>query len=176
MQFIPWQQISDWRCVSCGNCCKEYSVVIDFREWLGIVKTYGVEFTASTLSKFFVKREKDGSCAFLNNGSRTCSCGLQHMKPRACQLWPFKVCSGPVYGFQNEALYLYRDKPVFIYADHNCRGLTFGRPTAEFFNLKLAEFVEIAAGIRSRQLRTTGSPWPLTFYSSYNFRARNDLF
>jgi Fe-S-cluster containining protein len=163
MQFIPWQYIADWRCISCGDCCRLYSVVIDFREWLGIIKNYGVEHTASGLNKLYINRKSDGSCTFLNNGSSICLCGLQHMKPRACQLWPFKVLSRPQYGYPGEALYFYRGKQLFVYADPMCRGLRLGRPTFEFANYTLQEFVEIAAGIRSNQIRTTtaiGFPQP----------------
>jgi Fe-S-cluster containining protein len=155
MQFIPWQNIADWKCTSCGDCCRIYSVVIDFREWLGIIKNYGVEHTASGLSKLLIRRKSDGSCVFLNNGSNVCLCGLQHMKPRACQLWPFKVLSRPQFGYPNEALYSYRGKPLFVYADPACEGIRLGRPTLEFANYTVEEFVEIAAGIRSYQFRTT---------------------
>jgi Fe-S-cluster containining protein len=156
MQYIPWKYIADWKCISCGDCCTLYSVVIDFGEWLGIIKNYGVEHTASGLSNLFIKRRSDGSCAFLNNGSNTCLCGLQHMKPKACQLWPFKVLPRPQYGYPSEALYLYREKPLFVYADPMCRGLRMGRPTFEFANYTVGEFVEIATGTRRNQFRTTG--------------------
>jgi Fe-S-cluster containining protein len=155
MQFIPWQYVADWKCTSCGDCCRLYSVVIDFREWLGIIKNYGVEHTASSLNKLFICRKSDGACTFLNNGSNFCLCGLQHMKPRACQLWPFKVLPRPQYGYPAEAMYLYGGKPLFVYADPMCRGLRLGRPTFEFANYTVGEFVEIAAGVRSNQFRTT---------------------
>jgi Fe-S-cluster containining protein len=155
MQFVPWRYIADWKCISCGDCCRLYSVVIDFREWLGIVKRYGVEHTVSGINKLFISRRADGSCAFLNNGSNICFCGLQHMKPRACQLWPFKVLSKPQYGYPGEALYHYREKTVFVYADPMCNGLRLGKSTFEFANYTVREFVEIAAGIRGQQFRTT---------------------
>lgn len=165
MQYVPWKYIADWKCTSCGDCCRLYSVVIDFGEWLRITKNYGVEHTASGLSKLFINRRSDGSCTFLNNGSSTCLCGLQHMKPKACQLWPFKVLSRPQFGYPSEALYLYRGKPLFVYADPMCRGLRLGRPSFEFANYTVEEFVEIAAGIRSNQFRTTAGirfPQPST--------------
>ena len=155
MHFIPWRYIADWKCVLCGDCCRLYSVVIDFREWLGIVKNYGVEHTVSGLNKLYINRKSDGSCAFLNNGSNICLCGLQYMKPRACQLWPFKVLSRPEFGYPSEASYPYRGKQVFVYADPMCRGLRLGRPTVEFANHTVKEFVEISAAIRSNQFRST---------------------
>ena len=41
MQFVPWQNIADWHCKACGYCCKLYSVVINFAEWLNIAQTFG---------------------------------------------------------------------------------------------------------------------------------------
>jgi Fe-S-cluster containining protein len=164
MQFVPWRYVADWKCVLCGECCRLYSVVLEFPEWLWIVKNYGVEQTASDLSKLFIKRRSDGSCAFLNNGGNGCTCRLQHMKPRACQLWPFKVLSEPRYGYPNEASYFYGDTRVFVYADSMCRGLRLGLPTPLFANYVLREFVEIAAGVRINQFRTTSSIGPLQPY------------
>jgi len=155
MPFVPWQCVADWKCISCGDCCKLYSVVIDFGEWLGIIKNFGVQSTVSGLDKLFISRRSDGSCTFLNNGSNICLCGLQHMKPRACQLWPFKVLSYPQYGYANEAVYLFHEKPVFVYVDPMCKGLRLGRPTHVFANYTMPEFVEIAAGVRSYQFRST---------------------
>lgn len=155
MQYIPWQYISDWKCISCGDCCRLYSVVIDFTEWLGIIKNYGVEHTVSGLDKLYICRRNDGSCSFLNNNSNVSFCGLQFMKPRACKIWPFKVLSKPQHGYPSESLYVYRGKQLFLYADPMCRGLRLGKPTFEFANFTLAEFVEIAAQIRHNQLRTT---------------------
>ena len=161
MQFVPWRSVADWKCIMCGDCCKIYSVVINFHEWLKIVKNYGIEHTASDLDKLFISRRNDGSCAFLNSGSNSCICGLQlqHMKPKACQLWPFKILSKPRFGYTNQAAYPFSEKQVFIYADSMCNGLRFGTPTLEFANSTLKEFVEIACGFSSGQFKTTSNPW-----------------
>ena len=155
MQYVPWRFIADWKCTSCGDCCRLYSVVIDFGEWLRIIKNYGVEYTVSGLSKLFISRRSDGSCTFLNNGSDVGLCQLQHMKPKACQIWPFKILSTPLFGYPSESYYLYHGKPLFVYADPMCKGLKLGKPTFIFANYTLEEFVEIAAGIRNNQFRTT---------------------
>jgi len=155
MEYVPWRRIADWHCLSCGDCCKLYSVVINFHEWLKIVKNYGVEHTASGLDKLFLSRRSDGSCAFLGWNSGAYLCQLQHMKPRACQLWPFKVLSRPDFGYPNEALYSYGENRVYVYADPMCNGLKFGQPSLEFNNFTLKEFVELAAGIRNQQVKTT---------------------
>jgi Fe-S-cluster containining protein len=157
MEYIPWRRIADWRCLSCGDCCKLYSVVINFHEWLRIVKNYGVEHTASGLDKLFLNRRSDGSCAFLGWNGGAYLCQLQHMKPRACQLWPFKVLSKPDFGYSNEALYSYGENRVYVYADPMCNGLRPGSPSLEFSNFTLREFVELAAGIRNQQVKTTSN-------------------
>lgn len=157
MQFVPWRYLADWRCTACGDCCKFYSVVINFHEWLRIVKSFGVEQTASGLDKLFIKRRGDGSCAFLNDFSNTYSCGIQYMKPRACQIWPFKILTRPQFGYVNEAAYRYGENSVFVYADPMCNGLRYGAPTLEFANRTLREFVEIAMGLRNSQCKTTAN-------------------
>jgi Fe-S-cluster containining protein len=163
MQFVPWRYIADWKCTACGDCCKLYSVVINFHEWLKIVKNYGIEQTVSGLDKLFIKRRGDGSCAFLSSFSNTYACGIQYMKPRACQLWPFKILTQPRFGFANEATYYYGENSVFVYADSMCSGLRLGTPMWEFANSTLKEFVEIAMGLRNMQCKTTarvGLPKP----------------
>lgn len=156
MPFAPWQYIADWKCNSCGLCCKAYSVVLNFQEWLNIVKNYGVEATASDLSKLYLRKKSDGSCIFLYELSNMRLCGLQHMKPGACKLWPFKVLTTPKFGYAREAVYQFAGKTLYIYADSNCSGLTYGKPTWSFATQTLREFVEIALGMRREQVKTTG--------------------
>jgi Fe-S-cluster containining protein len=155
MQLVPWRSIADWKCIGCGDCCRLYNVVINFNEWLKIVKSYGVEHTMSGLDKLYIKRSGDGSCAFLSNPYGCYRCELQHMKPRACQIWPFKVLNMPKYGFADDATYAFGEGKLFIYVDSMCSGLAYGSPTWEFAKYTLREFVEIAMGVRNIQLRTT---------------------
>ncbi|MCS7115317.1 MAG: YkgJ family cysteine cluster protein [Candidatus Bathyarchaeota archaeon] len=170
MLFAPWQFIANWECRACGLCCKAYSVVLSFQEWLSIVKNYGVETTASDLSKLYLRKKSDGSCVFLYKFSDMHLCGLQHMKPTACKLWPFKVLTSPKFGYAREALYTFNGNKLYIYADSNCKGLVYGKPTWTFATQTLREFVEIAIGIRREQLKTTANigiqPYP-------NFEALN---
>jgi Fe-S-cluster containining protein len=156
MQFVPWRYIADWKCMKCGDCCKLYSVVLNFHEWFKIVKGFGVEQTVSGLDKLFIKRRSDGSCAFLCNYFDTYMCGLQDMKPTACKLWPFKILAQPKYGSGNDAAYHYSGYAVFIYVDPMCSGIRYGTPTWEFAKLTLKEFTEIAIGLRMGQYKSTG--------------------
>lgn len=177
MLFVPWKYIANWECIACGKCCKAYSVVLNFQEWLKIVKNYGIDKTVAGLDKIFLKRRSDGSCIFLNNFSNLYLCGLQQIKPKACKLWPFKIFSKPKYGYANKAAYYYRKNQFFVYADPNCIGLTFGRPTWEFANQTLKEFVEIALGLRSEQCKTTSNITLLDYSSIHkDWKARSYYF
>ncbi len=157
MRFVPWQCIADWKCIACGYCCKLYSVVLNFPEWLRIVKMFGVEKTVAGLDKLYIKRTDDGSCTFLCNVGNIYYCGLQNMKPSACKLWPFKVLSEPKYGQARQAVFDYSGTKLFIYADSMCSGLRYGNPTWEFNYLTLREFAELALGTRQKQYKTTSN-------------------
>lgn len=157
MLFVPWQYIYDWNCNACGQCCRAYSVVLNFPEWLRIVKNYGVDKTVSGLNKLYIRRKSDGSCVFLQNFANISLCGLQYMKPKACKLWPFKILSRPEYGYVNEAAYNYGGSRLFIYADSTCQGLRYGKPVWNFAINTLKEFIEIALDVRKKQSKTTAN-------------------
>lgn len=141
----------------CGLCCIAYSVVLSFPEWLNMVKNHGFDCTISGLDKLFIKRNDDGSCIFLYNFLGAHLCGLQHDKPNACKLWPFKILNLQKYGYEKEAAYNYMGRRLYIYADSTCAGLNYGHPNSDFATHTLREFVEVALGIRRNQLKTTAN-------------------
>jgi len=155
MKFVPWQYISDWKCDTCGNCCKLYSVVLDFPEWLQIVKYFGVEKTSAGLNRLYIKRSSNGFCPFIHNFANSCLCGLQGMKPGACKQWPFKVLSEPTFGDAKHSLYSYDGLKLFVYADSACSGLRYGSPGWEFAFSTLREFAELTLGKRQTQCKST---------------------
>lgn len=155
LRFVPWRQIANWRCTTCGNCCKLYSVVLNFTEWLTITKTFGAQNTVAGLDKFFLKRVDDGACAFLCKLAGTYLCGLQDMKPEACKLWPFKVLAEPKYGDAKQAAFEFSGKTLYLYADSMCEGLRYGTPSWEFQSLVLKEFAALAIGTCRAQHNTT---------------------
>ena len=157
MQFVPWQNIADWHCKACGYCCKLYSVVINFDEWLNIAQTFGVENTTSGDKRFFLKRESDGSCAFLCKEANNYCCRLQNEKPQACKIWPFKVLAEPKYGEPSKAVYNYGGVRLYVYGDTMCSGLRLGEPTWEFRSTKVKEFTELSLGLRQIQYKSTRS-------------------
>jgi len=164
---VPWRYVQDWNCIACGLCCKGFDIVLDFPEWIKIVKAYGVGFTEPGISRFYLKRKNDGTCAFLYNFYGKWLCSLQHMKPMACKLWPFKVSDKPKYGRPNEAVYRYGDgRKLYIYVDPSCIGLHWGTPTQDFLNTTMTEFVDLALGLKEKQFYSTSvlfrpKPWKL---------------
>src|SRR3990170_1519988 len=126
--LVPWSQVQSWNCVACGICCKDYSVVLGFNEWLNIIQTFGIGSTIPNISKFYLRRKDDGTCIFLHKPFNTWLCGLQNMKPTACKLWPFKVLDKPNFGRPDEASYTYKGREFFIYADPFCTGIRWGEP------------------------------------------------
>jgi Fe-S-cluster containining protein len=157
IQFVPWRYVSNWKCSSCGSCCKDYSVVLSFAEWLTIARTFGVNSTFKGLDKFFIRRLPDGACGFLCEVSGLGLCGLQNMKPAACKLWPFKVLFEPKYGDAKQAAFDFYGKRLYIYADSNCAGLRLGTPVWEFYSFVLREFAEVALGLCKSQRSSTRS-------------------
>lgn len=158
---IPWRQIESWNCLACGSCCKGYEVVLDFPEWINIVKDYGVNYTQSGISKLFLKHKADGTCIFLYNDYGGPLCSLQHMKPMACKLWPFKISDRPKYGKPNEAAYRIGERSLFVYVEPSCVGIRFGNPSREFVSATLPEFVGLALGRCKRQFFSTSKLFQL---------------
>jgi len=152
---VPWRYVESWNCSACGVCCKGFDVVLDFPEWINIVKTFGVDYTQPSISRFCLRRKTDGTCVFLANYYGSWLCSLQHMKPIACKLWPFKISDKPKWGRPNEAIYRLNDVKLYIYVDPSCVGLRWGNPTPRFTNAVLPEFIDIALGQRQKQFYST---------------------
>ncbi|MEM2293564.1 MAG: YkgJ family cysteine cluster protein [Candidatus Bathyarchaeia archaeon] len=156
MIFVPWSYVNSWRCNGCGLCCKEFEVVLTFNEWLNITKKYGVGVTRAGLNKLYLGKRADGSCVFLYPGSGgKWLCGLQHIKPLACKIWPFKVLNKPKYGHASEALFEHLGQNFYVYVDPFCSGIRWGKPSMELIYRTIPEFIEIALGIRENQVYST---------------------
>ena len=136
MDPIPWSQIESWQCIGCGICCKDYHVVLDFNEWINIVKKYGIETTIPSVSKLFLSKKSDGSCCFLSHFGNSNNCTLQYMKPLACKIWPFKIFNSPKFGRAREAIFRYPKKDFFVYVDPTCVGLHWGKPNINFKHME----------------------------------------
>lgn len=155
MMPMPWRYVENWNCSACGVCCKGFEVVLEFPEWLNIVKTYGADYTVPGLSHLHLQHKSDGSCIFLDNYYGCWACQLQHMKPMACKLWPFKISDKPRYGRPRDAEYPLSSMKLYVYVDPQCVGLRWGTPSLEFTSFTLPEFVDLALGQRRKQHYTT---------------------
>jgi len=154
---VPWSYVNSWRCTGCGICCREFEVVLRFHEWLKLVQTYGVGVTGAGLSKFYVAKRPDGFCLFSTAYSGVKLCGLQSMKPLACKIWPFKIVDKPKYGSAREALFEYKGRRLFVYVDPFCPEIRWGKPTPEMTYYVVPEFIEIALGLREKQVYSTST-------------------
>jgi len=155
MTAVPWSYVSSWSCIACGECCRRYNVVLNYNEWVNIVRRFGVGVTRPSPYKFLLRRRSDGSCVFLYRVMGHWVCGLQDMKPQACKLWPFKVYSYPKYGRPNEAVYPYLGRKFYVYVDPFCRGIRWGTPTPTYMYRVIPEFIDIALGRREKQYYST---------------------
>jgi Fe-S-cluster containining protein len=156
MQYVPWQNVNNWQCKACGYCCKLYAVVLNFGEYLRLTQTYGQGAAVTDFSRFYIKRHSNGDCAFLCSKSLKYYCGLQATKPEACKIWPFKVTAEPKYGDEELAAFNYNGHELYVYVDNMCNGVRYGKPTWEFQNQTIKEFVEIALCTREFQHHATG--------------------
>jgi len=154
---IPWNCVNSWYCSNCGLCCKEFDVTLRFDEWLNLVRRYGVGVTRAGLNKFYIGKKNDGTCMFLYNSLGGGLCGLQRMKPTACKLWPFKISNRPRYGRSKEAAFNYKGKQLFVYIDPICPEIRWGKPSQQIMYQVIPEFIEIALGLREKQVYSTSS-------------------
>lgn len=152
---LPWRYVASWTCIACGMCCRGFHVVVRFNEWVKIVRAYGVGVTEPGLDKLYLRKRSDDTCVFLHRLHDTWFCGLQHMKPNACKLWPFKILNRPKYGRPNEASFRYGDRDFFVYLDPSCAGIRWGNPTQEYAQRTITELVEIVLGKREKQCYST---------------------
>jgi len=111
-------------------------------------------------------KKSDGSCLFLYNSFGKWFCGLQHTKPRACKLWPFKLSNKPRYGRPREAAFDYRGRRLYIYVDPFCPEIRWGKPSERTVYHVIPEFIEITLGLREKQVYSTynmkyGTPSPI---------------
>jgi len=156
MQYIPWRNVQNWQCKACGYCCKLYTVALNFGEYIRLTNLFGQNVAVTDFTRFYLKRHSNGDCIFLGCKSLKYYCCLQHMKPEACKIWPFKVTMEPKYGEADLAVYDFNGREIYVYVDNMCNGITYGKPIWEFQNQILPEFVELAVHAREFQHYATG--------------------
>ncbi|MFZ7137179.1 MAG: YkgJ family cysteine cluster protein [archaeon] len=170
MNPVSWRKVKSWTCVGCGMCCKDYHVVLNFAEWISILKNFGEGAIGRAPGKLLLGKRNNGVCCFLNQLGNTPSCGLQHVKPLACKIWPFKVFDEPKFGDERQALYVYRDRKFYVYVDPACTGLLLGKPTTDFKFKFLPEFIDVALGLRQNQYHSTSKTRMQPFHQPFRGR------
>ncbi len=171
MKFIPWSRVKSWQCLGCGDCCR-YTVQLSVKDWVNITRAYGYGMAIQSIGGFYLRKTVEGLCPFLIKSQHRYLCNIQHMKPIACELWPFKILIEPKYGNPNEAYFTIRNqgyksknlyksrntggnRGFYIYANPNCHGITWGKPSAVFVNRILTEFINIRLGLQRKQHYST---------------------
>ena len=166
---LAWRTVKSWNCTECGKCCKDYHVVLNYNEWANIVRTFGINNILISANRLLLGKKKDGTCSFLSCTDNQCFCKLQYVKPLACKIWPLKIFNRPKFGNFNKAIYRYQNTNFFVYIDPECKGLIWGKPTPEFKYNVIPEFIEVAIGIRRKQIHSTSR----LHFRSNNFWRRN---
>ena len=153
MQYIPWQNVADWHCKACGYCCKLYSVVLGFPEWLRLPK----RLAPKPLWRGWIVRHKrcsDGSCAFRCKNSHNYFCGLQNMKPKHAKSGRLKCLLNPNTGPNKPNSTTWATNSTFMPTPCVAAcGMESQYGSSVFSTVK--EFVELALGIRGMQYKWT---------------------
>jgi Fe-S-cluster containining protein len=154
MKEIPWSEVETWSCCGCGECCRPYSVPLSAWEWTRITQSYGASVTEISIDGLFLKK-KQGRCIFQYMQSGKWLCSIQHLKPLACKLWPFKIFRKPKFGRAEKATLESGGRKLFVYADPLCPTLKLGEPSEEFLKNILPEFIGISLSAYGKQYYST---------------------
>lgn len=158
-RYIPWQRIKSWVCLRCGQCCRQFKIIITPYEYAKL-SHYSQILVQIDNSGDPVLRKVNGRCIAQDQYG---SCLLQKvgMKPVACKIWPFTIFSNPKHR-EPEALFIHEGKEYFVYVDraYSCPGINKGTP--EMLPATIQETMEIYMGRKVNQLLSTsrlGHSW-----------------
>ena len=155
MKLIPWSQMESWSCVRCSACCRHTTVQLTTQEWLRLTQLYGFGIVGHDISGFYLRKTINDQCPLLYRSINGWACGLQHSKPLACKLWPFRICGTPRFGKGNEAYFNYKNREFYIYAYPQCPGIVWGKSSKLFTYMILPEFLNIRLGLQKEQHHST---------------------
>ncbi|MHC1564326.1 MAG: YkgJ family cysteine cluster protein [Candidatus Hecatellaceae archaeon] len=157
---VPWRLVHDWECHACGDCCTRYVVELKPQEYAQIAHAYGFSSVTVSAGKIYLKRRPDGSCLFLHNLNGRNLCGLQHLKPEACRLWPFNPHEAPVFGHPELSYYRYGRKSFYVYVIPACPGLSYGEPSQRLKEKVIPEILDMKFKGRVSQKYSTSAVAP----------------
>jgi Fe-S-cluster containining protein len=153
--LIPWQEVSNWACRACGQCCIGYRVPLKMDEMVMVSTKYGSDVLEYGLGKAYLKNRSDGRCIFQRPLMGRWICTLQGTKPTACRLFPFRIHNKPIYKHGDNAKVVLGDKTYYLYLDPDCKGIELGQPTDRFKYKIVPEIVRIGMGLPVKQRYTT---------------------
>lgn len=155
MKLIPWSQMESWSCVRCSTCCRHTTVQLTTQEWLSLTRLYGFGIIGQDVNGLYLRKTINDQCPFLYKSVNGWVCWLQHIKPLACKLWPFRISSTPRYSRSSEACFSYKNQEFYIYAYPQCPGIVLGKPSKLLTYRILPEFLNIRLGLQREQLYST---------------------
>ncbi|MCD6369005.1 MAG: YkgJ family cysteine cluster protein [Thermoproteales archaeon] len=121
-EYVGWREVSGWRCLRCGRCCKEYLVDLAPGEAVYYALKYGPVVMVYRGKSYLLMKE-DGSCIFLRKIGDEAYCTIYHDRPRVCRIYPFYVRTTPLKNKGDTALVLYKGKKIYVYVDKKCPGV-----------------------------------------------------
>lgn len=154
---IPWSKIRSWICDACGECCKWFNIPLTAYEYAKFSREFGFSIIEFRKGRSWLKKKSDKRCVFMIPYGRRWLCGVQDDKPLACQIWPFRVLNRPMYGRKQEAKYECEEWKGYVYVDPRCPKLIYGKPTVNFTNKIVKEFIQIALWRMEHQKYSTAS-------------------
>lgn len=154
VKLVPWRRVENWFCIACGECCREFKVLLRTYEAVRFANIFGYKCLELGLRGYVLRKRADGRCVFqvYSNGKWVCS--VQSIKPLACKLWPFFISERPQ-DFKEEAEYEFKGYTFYVYVNPFCRGLVYGKPTTMFAKKVVPEFIELSLGLRREQTFST---------------------
>ena len=152
---VPWSQIHSWDCDACGECCRWFDVPVTIHEYVKICQAHGLGFIYFRRGEAWLKLQVGKRCIFSAPRNGRWLCSLQEEKPLACRNWPFRVTKQPISASSDAAKYECGEWSCYVYADPRCPTIVHGKPTPDFADKVVGEFIQIALGKTNHQNYST---------------------
>ncbi|MDW8045068.1 MAG: YkgJ family cysteine cluster protein [Nitrososphaerota archaeon] len=153
-RYIPWTSIRSWSCLMCGECCRQFKIILTPYDYAKISKRFGYEYIyIDNLGNPCIKKVNDNRCVF-QNASNLCSLQPLGIKPLACKMWPFMIHKDPRFEHR-DALFHYKGEDYYVYVDRSypCPGI--GKGDSEKLYRTIVELIEIQHNPLKHQLYST---------------------
>ncbi|MEM2210833.1 MAG: YkgJ family cysteine cluster protein [Nitrososphaerales archaeon] len=152
-RYVPWMSIKSWSCLTCGECCKQFKIILTPYDYAIISKRFGYNtIYIDNLGNPCLKKV-NGKCIF-QDANNLCSLQPLGMKPLACKIWPFIIYKRPKFEYK-DALFRYKGEDYYVYVDKSypCPGVNKGN--SEKLYRTIIELIEIQHNPSRQQLYST---------------------